>query len=126
VAAIKANVDALVAFAEKSGRNILLFGLTADNYYPVEFYGGIRYQRILEINYYWSQKYPNYYVRGNNGLDLRETLVAAYNSSIAQDVTDYGEDITPSSLRSDDRHPNTAGYGIYAALGYQFRTKRGY
>lgn len=126
VAAIKANVDALVAFAEKSGRNILLFGLTADNYYPVEFYGGIRYQRILEINYYWSQKYPDYYVRGNNGLDLRETLVAAYNSSIAQDVTDYGEDITPSSLRSDDRHPNTAGYGIYAALGYQFRTKRGY
>lgn len=126
VAAIKANVDALIAFAEKSGRNILLFGLTADNYYPVEFYGGIRYQRILEINYYWSQKYPAYYVRGNNGLDLRETLVAAYDSSIAQDVTDYGNDITPSSLRSDDRHPNTAGYGIYAALGYQFRTKRGY
>nr|WP_228726171.1 hypothetical protein [Klebsiella pneumoniae] len=126
VAAIKANVDALIAFAEKSGRNILLFGLTADNYYPVEFYGGIRYQRILEINYYWSQKYPAYYVRANNGLDLRETLVAAYDSSIAQDVTDYGNDITPSSLRSDDRHPNTAGYGIYAALGYQFRTKRGY
>ncbi|HFW7111573.1 TPA: hypothetical protein ACIC98_005381, partial [Klebsiella pneumoniae] len=126
VAAIKSNVDALIAFAEKSGRNILLFGLTADNYYPVEFYGGIRYQRILEINYYWSQKYPAYYVRGNNGLDLRETLVAAYDSSIAQDVTDYGNDITPSSLRSDDRHPNTAGYGIYAALGYQFRTKRGY
>ncbi|MEV8973895.1 hypothetical protein AB0089_16470 [Klebsiella quasipneumoniae] len=126
VAAIKVNVDALIAFAEKSGRNILLFGLTADNYYPVEFYGGIRYQRILEINYYWSQKYPAYYVRGNNGLDLRETLVAAYDSSIAQDVTDYGNDITPSSLRSDDRHPNTAGYGIYAALGYQFRTKRGY
>ncbi|VAP46039.1 flagellar biosynthesis, cell-distal portion of basal-body rod [Klebsiella pneumoniae] len=126
VAAIKANVDALIAFAEKSGRNILLFGLTADNYYPVEFYSGIRYQRILEINYYWSQKYPAYYVRGNNGLDLRETLVAAYDSSIAQDVTDYGNDITPSSLRSDDRHPNTAGYGIYAALGYQFRTKRGY
>lgn len=126
VAAIKANVDALIAFAEKSGRNILLFGLTADNYYPVEFYGGIRYQRILEINYYWSQKYPAYYVRGNNGLDLRETLVAAYDSNIAQDVTDYGNDITPSSLRSDDRHPNTAGYGIYAALGYQFRTKRGY
>ncbi|VAS60585.1 flagellar biosynthesis, cell-distal portion of basal-body rod [Klebsiella quasipneumoniae] len=126
VAAIKANVDALIAFAEKSGRNILLFGLTADNYYPVEFYSGIRYQRISEINYYWSQKYPAYYVRGNNGLDLRETLVAAYDSSIAQDVTDYGNDITPSSLRSDDRHPNTAGYGIYAALGYQFRTKRGY
>lgn len=125
VTAIKSNVDAMVAFAEKSGRNIILFGLTADNY-SVEFYGGIRYPRILELNYYWSQKYPDYYVRGNNGLDLRETLIAAYNSSVAQDVTDYGEDITPSSLRSDNRHPNTAGYGIYAALGYQFRTKRGY
>ncbi|EPL4531664.1 hypothetical protein L7H45_004545 [Klebsiella pneumoniae] len=125
VAAIKSNVDAMVAFAEKSGRNILLFGQTTDNY-SVEFYGGIRYPRILELNYYWSQKYPDYYVRGSNGLDLRETLVAAYDGSIAQDVIDYGNDITPSSLRSDNRHPNTAGYGIYAALGYQFRTKRGY
>ncbi|MBB3333902.1 hypothetical protein [Klebsiella pneumoniae] len=125
VAIIKSNVDAMVTFAEKSGRNILLFGLTADNY-AVEYYGGIRYPRILELNQYWSQKYSDYYVRGSNGLDLRETLVAAYDSSIAQDVTDYGNDITPSSLRSDNRHPNTAGYGIYAALGYQFRTKRGY
>lgn len=125
VATIKYNVDAMVAFAEKSGRNILLFGQTTDNY-SVEFYGGIRYPRILELNYYWSQKYPDYYVRGSNGQDLRETMVAAYNSSIAQDVIDYGEDITPSSLRSDNRHPNTAGYGIYASMGYQFRTKRGY
>lgn len=125
VATIKYNVDAMVAFAEKSGRNILLFGQTTDNY-SVEFYGGIRYPRILELNYYWSQKYPDYYVRGGNGQDLRETMVAAYNSSIAQDVIDYGEDITPSSLRSDNRHPNTAGYGIYASMGYQFRTKRGY
>ncbi|WP_200842892.1 MULTISPECIES: hypothetical protein [unclassified Raoultella] len=125
VASIKSNVDAMVTFAEKSGRNILLFGLTADNY-AVEYYGGIRYPRILELNYYWSQKYPDYYVRGNNGLDLRETLVADYNPAIAQDVTDYGNDITPSSLRSDNRHPNTAGYGVYAALSYQFRTKRGY
>lgn len=125
VAIIKSNVDAMVTFAEKSGRNILLFGLTADNY-AVEYYGGIRYPRILELNQYWSQKYPDYYVRGNNGLDLRETLVADYDPAIAQDVIDYGNDITPSSLRSDNRHPNTAGYGIYAALGYQFRTKRGY
>ncbi|EPK7525538.1 hypothetical protein P7S38_002392 [Klebsiella variicola] len=125
VATIKSSVDAMVDFAEKSGRNVILFGLTTDNY-SIEFYGGIRYPRILELNYYWSQKYPNYYARGNNGLDLRETLIAAYNSSIAQDVIDYGEDITPSSLRSDNRHPNTAGYGIYASLGYEFRTKRGY
>ncbi|EPS1148474.1 hypothetical protein ACVBRP_001158 [Klebsiella pneumoniae] len=125
VEAIRANVDAMVDFAERSGRNIILLSLTADNY-STEFLGGIRYTRILELNNHWSQKYPNYYVRGNDGLDLRETLVANYNPAIAQDVIDYGHDITPSSLRSDDRHPNTVGYGIYASVAYEFRQRRGY
>jgi hypothetical protein len=125
VAQIIKNVDAMIAFAEKSGRKVLLFALTADNY-STEFYGGIRYMRILEINYYWSQKYPDYYVRADNGLDVRELLIAAYNANNAQDVIDYGNDITPSSLRSDDRHPNTAGYAIYANAGYQFRNRKGF
>ncbi|HEI8938490.1 TPA: hypothetical protein SLG39_002876 [Klebsiella pneumoniae] len=125
VAEIKKNVDAMVAFAEKNKRKVLLFGLTADNY-PTEIYGGIRYVRILEINYYWSQRYPDYYVRADNGLDIREALVAAYDPANAQDVIDFGNDITPSSLRSDNRHPNTAGYAIYADAGYQFRNRKGY
>ncbi|WP_204374096.1 hypothetical protein, partial [Klebsiella variicola] len=125
VEAIRANVDAMVDFAERSGRNIILLSLTADNY-STEFLGGIRYRRILELNNHWSQKYPNYYARGNDGLDLRETLVANYNPAIALDVIDYGHDITPSSLRSDDRHPNTVGYGIYASVAYEFRQRRGY
>ncbi|WP_395128064.1 hypothetical protein [Klebsiella pneumoniae] len=125
VEAIRANVDAMVDFAERSGRNIILLSLTADNY-STEFLGGIRYTRILELNNHWSQKYPNYYARGNDGLDLRETLVANYNPAIAQDVIDYGHDITPLSLRIDDRHPNTVGYGIYASVAYEFRQRRGY
>ncbi len=125
VAAIKTNIDALVNQAEKSGRPILVYGINTCNYPPVEFLGGIRYQRILEVNQYLSQKYPGYYVRGSNGRDLREELVSRYNASIAQDVTDFGNDIVPSSLRSDPRHPNTAGYGVYAELGYQTRQRRG-
>lgn len=125
VAAIKTNIDALVNQAEKSGRPILVYGINTCNYPPVEFLGGIRYQRILEVNQYLSQKYPGYYVRGANGRDLREELVSRYNASIAQDVTDFGNDIVPSSLRSDPRHPNTAGYGVYAELGYQTRQRRG-
>ncbi|GEM_PF-5973972 len=125
VAAIKSNIDALVNQAEKSGRPILVYGINTCNYPPVEFLGGIRYQRILEVNQYFSHKYPGYYVRGANGRDLREELVSRYNASIAQDVTDFGNDIVPSSLRSDPRHPNTAGYGVYAELGYQTRQRRG-
>ena len=125
VEAIRRNVDAMVDFSERCGGNIIILSLTADNY-STEYVGGIRYARILELNNYWSQKYPNYYARGNNGLDLRETLVANYNPAIAQDVIDYGNDITPSSLRSDDRHPNTTGYGIYASVAYEFRKRRGY
>ncbi|WP_275015205.1 hypothetical protein [Klebsiella variicola] len=125
VAAIKTNIDALVNQAEKSGRPILVYGINTCNYPPVELLGGIRYQRILEVNQYFSQKYPGYYVRGSNGRDLREELVSRYNAAIAQDVTDFGNDIVPSSLRSDPRHPNATGYGVYAELGYQTRQRRG-
>ncbi|UYT02330.1 hypothetical protein KP2022_08975 [Klebsiella pneumoniae] len=125
VAAIKTNIDALVSQAEKSGRPILVYGINTCNYPPVELLGGIRYQRILEVNQYLSQKYPGYYVRGSNGRDLREELVSRYNASIAQDVTDFGNDIVPSSLRSDPRHPNATGYGVYAEFGYQTRQRRG-
>ncbi|WP_260676463.1 hypothetical protein [Klebsiella pneumoniae] len=125
VAAIKTNIDALVNQAEKSGRPILVYGINTCDYPPVELLGGIRYQRILEVNQYLSQKYPGYYVRGSNGRDLREELVSRYNASIAQDVTDFGNDIVPSSLRSDPRHPNATGYGVYAELGYQTRQRRG-
>ncbi|HFN1148618.1 TPA: hypothetical protein ACHBXL_001541 [Klebsiella pneumoniae] len=124
VAAIKTNIDALVNQAEKSGRPILVYGINTCNY-AVEFLGGIRYQRILEVNQYLSQKYPAYYVRGSNGRDLREELVSRYSASIAQDVTDFGNDIVPSSLRNDNRHPNATGYGVYADLGYQTRQRRG-
>lgn len=124
VAAIKSNIDALVNHAEKSRRPVLIYGINTCNY-SVEFLGGIRYQRILEVNQYLSQKYPTYYVRGDNGRDVREQLVASYNPSISQDVTDFGNDIVPSSLRSDNRHPNASGYAIYANLGYQLRERRG-
>ncbi|NWK87050.1 hypothetical protein [Raoultella terrigena] len=124
VEAIKRNVDALVKFSEISGRPVLLYGINTCNY-SVEFLGGVRYQRIIEINNYWSQKYPTYYVRGDNGRDVREQLVASYNPGIPQDVIDFSEDIVPSSLRSDNRHPNTAGYAIYASVGYQLRERRG-
>ncbi|MCO7512411.1 hypothetical protein NJH77_24490, partial [Serratia fonticola] len=122
VNAIKENIDAMVNFAERSGRKVLIFSLTNGNY-AVELKDGIRYPKILEVNYYLSQKYPGYYVRSDSALDVREKMVSSYNSSIPQDVIDFGNDITPSSLRSDNRHPNTAGYAIYAALGNQFRTR---
>lgn len=125
VSAIKENIDAMVNFAEMSGRKVLIFGLTNGNY-AVEFKDGIRYPKILEVNYYLSQKYPGYYVRSDSALDVREKVVASYDSSLSQDVIDFGNDITPSSLRSDNRHPNTAGYAIYATLGYQFRQRRGF
>lgn len=125
VAAIKYNIDAMVNQAEKYGRPVLVYGLNTCNY-AVEYLGGIRYQRILEVNQYLSQKYPRYYVRGANGRDLREELVSRYNPSVSQDVTDFGNDIVPSTLRSDNRHPNTTGYGVYADLGYQTRQRGGY
>lgn len=118
------NLDAMISFGERKGMNILLFSLSNGDY-PSEYLNGIRYQRILDVNAHLSTSYPDYYVRGNNGQDVRETLVSSFNNNNAQDIIDFDNDIIPSTLRSDERHPNTAGYGVYAAVGYQFRERRG-
>lgn len=120
--AVKENIDLMVNFAERTRRKTLIFGLTNGNY-ANEFKGGIRYPKILELNAYLSQKYPASYIRGDNLLDVREALVSSYDSSSSQDVIDFDRDIIPSSLRADNRHPNTAGYHIYAELGFQFRNR---
>jgi lysophospholipase L1-like esterase len=51
-------------------------------------------------------KYPR------NFIDIQSLLVYSYNAGIPQDVTDFGNKVPPSSLRSDSIHLNTAGYAV--------------
>jgi hypothetical protein len=64
------------------------------------------YSVILDINNSLKMTYPEEYV------ETRMALIRAYDPTNAQDVIDVGNDVTPSSLRSDTTHLNSAGYRI--------------
>lgn len=71
--------------------------------------GGAGYAVITNLNAQLAALY------GSNYIDVRSYLVSRYNPAIPQDVTDYNNDIPPSSLRYDTLHLNTNGYAAVAA-----------
>lgn len=66
------------------------------------------YHDVIAINTDLANTY------GPNFLDVRTTLVNAFDPANAQDVIDRGNDVIPSSLRADNIHLNAAGYQIVA------------
>lgn len=61
------------------------------------------YNLIIYLNNRLKALYPNNYI------DLRRYLVLKYNPDIPQDVTDFTNDVIPSSLRVDGTHLNELG-----------------
>ena len=106
-ATILANIATMVADIGHDG--YLILSVLNGNYVPYEAIGGDGYNLIISLNNQLSAIY------GSKYLDVRSILVAAYNPSIPQDVTDHTNDIPPSSLRSDNIHLNTAGYALVAS-----------
>jgi len=64
--------------------------------------------QLLAYHTLLKRKYKDRYV------PVFEKLVASYNPSIPQDVTDSANGVIPSSLRTDSVHLNDAGYLIVA------------
>ena len=72
--------------------------------------GSLDYNRITQLNTDLSAIY------GSRFLDIRERLVSLYDPNIPQDVTDFNNDVPPSSLRHDSLHLNTEGNKVVANL----------
>ena len=106
-ATVLANIATMVADIGHDG--YLILSVLNGNYVPYEAIGGDGYNLIISLNNQLSAIY------GSKYLDVRSILVAAYNPSIPQDVTDHTNDIPPSSLRSDNLHLNTAGDALVAS-----------
>jgi lysophospholipase L1-like esterase len=62
----------------------------------------------------------------DNYIDIHRILVNAYNPNDPQDVADFNNDITPTSLRFDRIHLNTAGCDLVAAQIKQFLAAKGW
>jgi lysophospholipase L1-like esterase len=74
----------------------------------VQTTGTPEYNEIIALNASLASAYGIHY------FDIRAYLVSQYNPGIPQDVTDHGNDVVPSSLRSDLIHLNTPGYALVA------------
>jgi lysophospholipase L1-like esterase len=69
---------------------------------------------IVKLNQDLAGRYVGHY------LDIRTILVNSYDKSNTQDVADHDNDVSPTSLRSDKIHLNTAGYQIVASRVLDF------
>jgi lysophospholipase L1-like esterase len=60
-----------------------------------------------------------------NTLDLLPDLIAAHDPTDAQDVADVADGVPPSSLMTDNVHPNAAGRVVVAQSVHEFITSNG-
>ena len=99
VARMVAAVNAL--FPTNTAKYIVMGVPTGET--PAIYAGGADRAKIDTINANLAGTY------GARFLDINAILVAQYNPSIPQDVTDHNHGIVPSSLRGDLIHWNDAG-----------------
>jgi len=74
-----------------------------------EYAGSVGYDQIVTLNRELAMIY------GDRYLDIRTELVSRWDPSLPGDVIDHDRDIPPRSLRVDEIHLNSAGYGHVAA-----------
>jgi hypothetical protein len=90
------------------GSNFVVMNVINWDVSPIEWNTGSDYHYFTDLSAALAAAYPNNYI------DIRAALVAAYNSSLPQDVIDHGHDAPPSSLQTAGVHLNTAGYLVVA------------
>ncbi|MEO8621204.1 MAG: SGNH/GDSL hydrolase family protein [bacterium] len=100
--------DIAQAVAHLQGRRHFLVLSVLNSEFAGEAKGGANYDTIVALNARIATAYPTHF------LDVRHTLVAAYNPLSARDSTNAANDIPPASLRDDELHLNDAGNRVVA------------
>ncbi len=98
----------IAAMVSSLGHNRYLVLGVLNGDFAGESIGGSGYNYIVDLNAQLSTIYGSHYV------PIREYLVSKYNTALSQDVIDHGNDIVPTSLRSDQIHLNNTGYAYVA------------
>lgn len=71
----------------------------------VEPRGSAGYANVMLSNSMIKKKYPELWCE-IDGVDMRENFVNNYNPAYSQDVSDFENDIPPTSLKYDGLHPS--------------------
>ena len=97
--------DIAAAVAYLGNQKFLVLGILNSS---SEAKGTTAYNQIVQLNTQLKQVY------GAQFIDIRTTLVAAFNPTDAQDTLDHQNDVPPTSLRSNSIDLNAKGYGVVA------------
>lgn len=82
--------------------------------------GTAKYAMMAAVNQKLKTLFPDNYI------DVRERLVANYDTTSEIDRRNHDEDIPPQSLRTDTQHLKPAGYEIVAQAVAQMLTVKGW
>jgi hypothetical protein len=114
---VKSDIATMVA-AVTSGRYAVLSIFNGNT--GTELLGGNSYNIIAQLNADLSALY------GDNFIDLRSYIVSQYNPDQVQDVSDFANDLPPTSLRTDYLHLNQYGNHIAAKYLWTWMLERGW
>lgn len=109
-ATVRADIASMVSSLTTT--HYLILGVVNGNYNGWETIGGTGYTQITALNNSLAATY------GSHFMDIRSVLVAHANPLLSQDVIDAAHDLVPASLRSDNVHLNSVGYGVVADAVY--------
>lgn len=116
-ATVEADIASMVAALTSVGNsNYIVLGILNG---PGEPSGSSDYNQIISINNYLSVTYGSHYLDARSYI-VNSGLAATGITPTAQDTTDIGNDVPPTSLRADSIvHLNTAGYTALAQYIFQ-------
>lgn len=117
ISTVGSFVDRFVESIKTVEKRFVILAPLADSSFTVGTGGYTNMRATVEA---LKLRYPR------NFIDTQERLVNSYNAGIPQDVIDFGNKVTPSSLRSDTIHLTTAGYALVAQWVFQFLKDKGW
>ncbi|EHP6374393.1 hypothetical protein KJI44_002793 [Escherichia coli] len=92
----------VVEYLKSLGQKVIIL---PDFNSSVEPRGSAGYANVMLSNSMIKKKYPELWCEIDS-VDMRENFVNNYNPAYSQDVSDFGNDIPPTSLKYDGLHPS--------------------
>jgi hypothetical protein len=97
---VKADIAAAVSFLKGTPKKFLVLSVMTGTWEPK---GSAGYAIFINLNNDLAAQYHDNY------FDMRSYLVSKYDPTSAQDVSDFQNDLVPTSLRGDQLHLNEKG-----------------
>lgn len=99
---ILSDTIGVVEYLKSLGQKVIIL---PDFNSSVEPRGSAGYANVMLSNSMIKKKYPELWCEIDS-VDMRENFVNNYNPAYSQDVSDFGNDIPPTSLKYDGLHPS--------------------